>query len=97
MTKAYVASFTMSGRVLTCLPTVLDWLSPQLQITPVKDGDFCRMDHGSQVAARADQDVEDHVVRRRDLLVAVVPCVLGQFQQIETRRDLRRAEHRFHE
>src|SRR5215813_533012 len=51
----------------------------------------------SELPLRADENVEDHFIRRRDLAMAVMPRVLGQLKQIEVSRCLRFTQDRFHQ
>lgn len=61
----------------------LDSVSPHLQVPAVNDREVRCMDHLRKLPSRADEDVEDHVIGRRDLSVAVMPRILDQLKQIE--------------
>jgi len=56
---------------------------PTVADPPIDDSDRCRMDHPESYPLRADENVEDHFIRRRDLAMAVMPRVLGQSAQAD--------------
>src|SRR5215471_21653253 len=56
---------------------------PTVADPPIDDSDRCRMDHPESYPLQADENVEDHFIRRRDLAMAVMPRVLGQSAQAD--------------
>ena len=58
----------------------LDALGPHLK---VPGGEVGCANHRGQVSLGAGHDVQDHLIGRRDLAVAVMPGVLGKLQQVQ--------------
>lgn len=74
----------------------LNLTSGHMKIARILNRHQGKTDHLREISLSARQDVVDDLLRRRDLAVAVMPGVLHQFQEIESRVGSFLADSRLH-